>query len=395
MGNVAVAEDVIFRQMIDSITEYAVIRLELDGTVASWHPGGERLTGYAAEEIVGRPVSTLSASQDGCAIEEQGLAAARHEGRFETEGWRVRKDGERFWGREFLTPIRSPAGELLGYVLVVQDVTDRRQAEQVLQAMEKMLDAITDYEVIQLDTDGLICSWNPGAQRLKQYTRDEVLGRHMSMFYTEDDARDGLAEREMATAARAGRYEGEGWRVRKDGSVFWANIILAPIRDALGDLVGYVKVARDLTERREQEQLMSRQRDEILELSTPVIQVWDKVLVLPIIGTLDSVRAARLTEGLLQRIAEHQAEVIILDVSGVPAIDTTVAQHLLKTVQAARLMGSVSIMSGVRPETAQSIVHLGIDLGGMHSRNTLRDALQLALRLLGAVADGGLVNTGR
>jgi anti-anti-sigma regulatory factor len=123
-----------------------------------------------------------------------------------------------------------------------------------------------------------------------------------------------------------------------------------------------------------------------------VIQVWDKVLVLPIIGTLDSVRAARLTEGLLQRIAEHQAEVIILDVSGVPAIDTTVAQHLLKTVQAARLMGSVSIMSGVRPETAQSIVHLGIDLGGMHSRNTLRDALQLALRLLGAVADGGLVS---
>ena len=106
-------------------------------------------------------------------------------------------------------------------------------------------------------------------------------------------------------------------------------------------------------------------------------------------------RAARLTEGLLQRIAEHQAEVIILDVSGVPAIDTTVAQHLLKTVQAARLMGSVSIMSGVRPETAQSIVHLGIDLGGMHSRNTLRDALQLALRLLGAaVADGGLVSAG-
>jgi PAS domain S-box-containing protein len=259
--------------------------------------------------------------------------------------------------------------------------------------MEKMLDAITDYEVIQLDPEGMIRSWNPGAQRLKQYTREEVLGRHMSIFYTEDDAREGLAERELATAARVGRYEGEGWRVRKDGSVFWSNIILSPIRDALGEVVGYVKVARDLTERREQDQLLARQRDEILELSTPVIQVWDKVLVLPIIGTLDSVRAARLTEGLLQRIAEHQAEVIILDVSGVPAIDTTVAQHLLKTVQAARLMGSVSIMSGVRPETAQSIVHLGIDLGGMHSRNTLRDALQLALRLLGAVADRGLVST--
>jgi rsbT co-antagonist protein RsbR len=206
------------------------------------------------------------------------------------------------------------------------------------------------------------------------------------MFYTEDDARNGLADREMAAAARAGRFETEGWRVRKDGSRFWANVVISPIRDA-GDLVGFVKVSRDLTQRREQEQLLARQRDEILELSTPVIQVWDKVLVLPIIGTLDSLRAARLTEGLLERIAEHQAEVVILDVSGVPAIDTDVAQHLLKTVEAARLMGSASVLSGVRPETAQAIVHLGIDLGTMRSRSTLKDALQLAVRLLGTTSD--------
>lgn len=394
MANLTVAEDVSFRQMIDSITEYAVIRLTVEGMVASWHVGAQRLTGYSAEEILGRPLSTFSPAQDVSPVEEHGLEAASQQGRFEAEGWRLRKDGQRFWASECLTPIRGSAGELLGYVLVVRDLTERRLAEQALQAMEKMLDSITDYEVIQLDPDGLVRSWNPGAQRLKQYTRDEVLGRHVSMFYTEDDARDGLADREMSVAARVGRFESEGWRTRKDGSVFWSSIILSPIRDAFGDLIGYVKVARDLTERREQDQLLARQREEILELSTPVIQVWDKVLVLPIIGTLDSVRAARLTEGLLQRIAEHQAEVIILDVSGVPSIDTTVAQHLLKTVQAARLMGSVSIMSGVRPETAQSIVHLGIDLGGMHSRNTLRDALQLALRLLGAVADGGLVSTG-
>jgi anti-anti-sigma regulatory factor len=143
-------------------------------------------------------------------------------------------------------------------------------------------------------------------------------------------------------------------------------------------------VARDLSERREQEQLVQRQRDEILELSTPVIQVWDNVLVLPIIGTLDSVRASRLTEGLLERIAADQAEVVILDVSGVPTIDTDVAQHLLKTVEAARLMGTTSILSGVRPETAQAIVHLGIELGRLRSRNTLKDALQVALRLAGA-----------
>jgi anti-anti-sigma regulatory factor len=146
---------------------------------------------------------------------------------------------------------------------------------------------------------------------------------------------------------------------------------------------GFVKVARDLSERREQELVVQRQRDEILELSTPVIQVWDKVLVLPIIGTLDSLRASRLTESLLDRISQEQAEVVILDVSGVPTIDTDVAQHLLKTVEAARLMGTVSVLSGVRPETAQAMVHLGIDLAGLRSRTTLKEALKLALRLVG------------
>lgn len=164
--------------------------------------------------------------------------------------------------------------------------------------------------------------------------------------------------------------------------------VLSPILDAGGALQGFVKVSRDLSERREQEQIVQRQRDEILELSTPVIQVWDRVLVLPIIGTLDSLRASRLTESLLERVSLEQAEVVILDVSGVPAIDTDVAQHLLKTVEASRLMGTVSVLSGVRPETAQAMVHLGIDLGNLRCRTTLKEALQLALRM---VAGHGLL----
>jgi rsbT co-antagonist protein RsbR len=179
-----------------------------------------------------------------------------------------------------------------------------------------------------------------------------------------------------------GRFKDEGWRVRKGGDRFWAGVSLSAIRDGSGEVTGVVKVVADLTERRAQELRLQHQRDEILELSTPVIQVWDSVLVLPLIGTLDSLRAARLTESLLEKIAEHHAEVVILDISGVPTIDTQVAQHLLRTVQAAMLMGTASILSGVRPETAQSMVHLGIDMGQMRSRNTLQDALQLALQIL-------------
>jgi anti-anti-sigma regulatory factor/CHASE3 domain sensor protein len=127
---------------------------------------------------------------------------------------------------------------------------------------------------------------------------------------------------------------------------------------------------------------LRQQRDEIRQLSTPVIQVWDKVLVLPIIGTLDTGRAEQLTESLLRDIADLRAEVVILDISGVSTVDTDVARHLLTTVQAATLMGADSIVSGVRPDTARVIMHLDIQMQSLHYRNTLRDALQLALQIM-------------
>lgn len=245
-----------------------------------------------------------------------------------------------------------------------------------------MVDSIVDTEVIMLDHKGTILTWNHGAARLKGYTAAEAIGQSIANFYQPEDVADGLMDRELRMARESGRFEGEGWRVRKDGTRFWANVSISPVRDAAGKHIGYVKVCRDETERVERERLLQRQRDEILELSTPVMQIWDRVLVLPIIGTLDSVRAARLTENLLQRIASDQAAIVILDISGVPMIDTAVAQHLFKTIQGAQLMGAQSIISGVRPETAQAMVHLGIDIGTVKSRNSLSDALQLAFRMI-------------
>lgn len=273
--------------------------------------------------------------------------------------------------------------------MAAEEATDAQE----LRDLKTMIDAITDYEIIKLTTEGNVASWTRGAELLKGYKADEVIGKHVSIFYTDEDAKSGLAGRELETARDTGRFEFEGWRVRKGGERFWATVVLAPITNSQGGLEGYVKVTRDLTERREQELRLERQREEIMELSTPVIQVWDGVLALPIIGTLDSMRAARLTQGLLDRIAASQAQIVILDISGVPTIDTQVAQHLLKTVQAANLMGTISILSGVRPETAQAMVHLGIDIGQLKSRNTLRDALQLALQMLRDRSDAAVVPT--
>jgi PAS domain S-box-containing protein len=370
--------------MIDSITEGMLVRLDASGAIASWHAGAERLTQYSAEESIGRDVSILYPPDEVAGgVPARDLAAAADGPPHVTEGWWVRKDGSQVWCSRTFTVMRGRSGAVHGYVLTARDMTERREEELALRRIEQMVDGVADYEIIRLDSQGVIRSWNTGARRLTGYEAAEVIGRHVSMFFTEEDTRAGLVESELSAAVREGRLETEGWRLRRDGSRFWASISIAPIRDEGGELTGFVKVARDLTERRQQEELVQRQRDEILELSTPVIQVWERVIVLPLIGTLDSVRAARLTEGLLERISAELAEVVILDVSGVPAIDSGVARHLLKTVEAARLMGTASILSGVRPEIAQSIVHLGIDLDGLRSRASLKDALQLALRMIG------------
>jgi PAS domain S-box-containing protein len=371
------------RLMIDSITDTEIVMLDRDGVVLTWNEGARAIKGYSAEEVVGKHVSMFYAPDDnaaGLAQEELDQAAAT--GRFEGEGWRVRKDGGRFWANIVIQPMRDAHSEISGFVKITRDLTETRRQEEEARLASLMLDSITDYEVILLGTDGTIKTWNRGAELLKGYTAGEAIGQNVSMFYTAEDIDAGLAERELTQALQKGRFEVEGWRTRKGGAQFWANIVLTPVRGADGRHVGFVKVTRDLTERVERERLLQRQRDDILELSTPVIQVWERILALPIIGTLDSNRAARLTESLLERIAADAAAVVILDISGVPMIDTAVAQHLFKTIQGARLMGAESIISGVRPETAQAMVHLGIDIGGVRSRSTLRDALQLAFGML-------------
>lgn len=245
-----------------------------------------------------------------------------------------------------------------------------------------LLESAPDAMVI-VGPDARIRLVNRQAEQLFGYQRDELIGQEIEILVPARSRQGHVARRNSFLADARVRPMGVGlelFGMRRDGTEFPVEISLSPLETSEGTLVS--AAVRDVTERRQQLQQLRRQRDEILELSTPVIQVWDKVLALPIIGTLDSSRAARLTESLLEKIAEHQAEVVILDISGVPAIDTLVAQHLLRTVQAATLMGAVSIMSGVRPETAQAMVHLGIDLGRLRSRNTLRDALQLALKIV-------------
>ena len=233
--------------------------LDPDGHVASWNAGAQRMNGYTAEEIIGQHFSVFYPPQDVAAGKcERELAIALEKGHFEEEGWRVRKDQTRFWANVVITPVRNAAGNLVGFGKVTRDLSERASADAELKRSEErlrlLIASVKDYAIFVLDPTGHVATWNPGAERLKGYSADEIIGQHFSRFYPEEDVRAGKCEMELEGATRIGRFEDEGWRVRKDGSRFWANVVISAIRDHDGTLVGFAKVTRDLSERKRHEE---------------------------------------------------------------------------------------------------------------------------------------------
>jgi PAS domain S-box-containing protein len=262
---VAAGDERIAWLLIDAVTDYAIYMLDPGGIVVSWNPGAQRFKGYQANEIVGRHFSLFYTEEDRASgLPDRALATAALEGRFEHEGWRVRKDGTRFWASVIVDPIRDPAGHLIGFAKVTRDLTDRKAAHETLRRSEErfrmLVQGVTDYAIYMLDPEGRITNWNTGAERIKGYTESEVVGEHFSRFHIEEEREAGLPQKSLDIAAREGRYEREGWRVRKDGTRFWAGVVIDPIRDQDGTLVGYAKVTRDLSERREAQETIERTR---------------------------------------------------------------------------------------------------------------------------------------
>jgi PAS domain S-box-containing protein len=245
-----------------------------------------------------------------------------------------------------------------------------------------LVDSVRDYAIVMLNAEGRVVSWNSGAERIKGYTPEEIIGKDFTCFYPPEAIQRGLPQRELETAAKEGRFEDEGWRVRKDGSQFWANVVITVLRDRAGALRGYAKVTRDLTERKQAEERIQQQSKEILDLSTPVMQVWQGIVTAPLIGFLDSQRTQQFMERLLNAIVETNSPVALVDIMGVPTIDTQTAQHLIETISAVRLLGAQVILTGVRPVIAQTLVHLGIDLSDIITRSSLAAGLQVALDML-------------
>lgn len=345
--------------LIDAVRDYALFMLSPDGTIRSWNTGAHRIMGYRADEVVGRHFSLFYPAIDreaGKPARELEVAAA--EGRIEDEGWRIRKNGAQFWANTVITPLYEDNGTLHGFAKVTRDLTERRTAEERLRRSEELfrllVASVRDYAIFMLDPNGLIMSWNEGAERIKGYTAEEAFGEHFSIFYPPADAEAGIPQKLLEIAARDGSVEREGWRVRKDGTRFWADAVITAVREHDGSLRGFAKVTRDITDRKQAEEMRqalmeqrearlradeqrrlaeassraaqeaNRAKDEFLmmlshELRTPLTSILGWARLLPTIQGGD----ATLQEGLrsIARSAELQAVLIddVLDISRIVA----------------------------------------------------------------------------
>jgi PAS domain S-box-containing protein len=258
------------RLFISSVTDYAIYMLSPEGQVVSWNAGAERFKGYKAGEIIGQHFSRFYSPEDQAdGLPARALRTARETGKFEAEGWRMRKDGTRFWASVVIDPIRDADGELVGFAKITRDITEKKAAQEALRESEErfrmLVQGVTDYAIYMLSPAGEITNWNAGARRIKGYEHDEVVGSHFSRFYTEDERAAGQPLRALEQAADQGRFEAEGWRVRMEGTVFWGLVVIDSLGYNAGALVGFAKITRDITERKNAAAALEETREALFQ----------------------------------------------------------------------------------------------------------------------------------
>lgn len=261
-----------FRLMVDGVKDYAIFMLDPNGNIATWNEGAKKIKGYFAGEIIGKHFSTFYTAED---LEsrkpERELKIAIATGKYEEEGWRVKKDGSVFWASIVITALYNELNKLIGFSKVTRDLTERKENEEDLRQSEErnrlLVEQVIDYGIFMMDEKGRIISWNEGARRINGYTIDEIKGKYFSIFYPEEDILNGKPKMELAVARAEGKYEEEGWRIKKDGSLFWANVVITAVYNRNGVLIGYSKVTRDLSERKESERALRESHDRYRKLA--------------------------------------------------------------------------------------------------------------------------------
>ncbi|MBV8518022.1 MAG: PAS domain S-box protein [Acidobacteria bacterium] len=387
-----------FALLIDAVEDYAIFLLSPEGIIRSWNRGATRTMGYQAPEVIGRHFSVFYSAED---LEnrkpDRELEVAGRTGRIEDEGWRIRKDGTRFWANTIITALREKDGSVRAFAKVTRDLSERRAAEERLRQSEEMfrllVQSVQEYAIFLLDPTGHITTWNAGARRIKGYEPEEIIGKHFSTFYGEEDLRSGKPERELKIAREVGMVEDEGWRIRKDGTRFWANVVITAVYDATGQLRGFTKVTRDMTERKHAEETQralyeqrearllaeeerrrsdessrvaqeaNRAKDEFLmtlshELRTPMTAILGWARLLPTLTADDAMFHEAVAA--IGRGAQLQAR-LIDDVLDVSRIVSGKLRLTTESIDVARLIAAA--VEAVQPSADAKYITLSTDLG--------------------------------
>jgi PAS domain S-box-containing protein len=382
-----------FRSLVEAITDYAIYMLDPEGIVTSWNAGAERFKGYQAREIIGQHFSRFYTDKDQAdQLPTRALETAAREGKFEAEGWRVRKDGTHFWAHVVIDPIRDRFGRLTGYAKITRDLSERKKAEDSLRRSEAqfrvLVQGVTDYAIYMLSPEGIVTNWNAGAERIKGYAAQEIVGKHFSQFYTPEDREAEKPNQALETALREGRFESEGWRVRKDGTCFRSHVIIDPIHEDDGTLLGFAKVTRDITERKKTEEALEQARealfqsqkmDAIGQLTGGVAHDFNNLLM-AVQGSLELLR---------KRLPDDPQQLRLIDNAIMGAKrGTTLTQRMLSfarrqemNTRAVDLASLVHSMAELLQSTlgTQAEIHIRIPL---NLRHACADENQLELALL-------------
>ncbi len=324
----AAIEEMRFRLLIDAVVDYAIYMIDPDGIITSWNSGAKRFKGYEEAEILGEHFSRFYTADDRAAgLPQRALDTAIREGRFEGEGWRVRKDGTNFWSHVVIDPIIDPNGKLLGFAKITRDLTDRKMAEETLKRSEQqfrlLVQGVTDYAIYMLSPEGRVSNWNQGAQRIKGYLPEEIIGQHFSIFYTPEDRELGEPQRALEIATRDGRFENKSWRMRKDGTRFLAHVVVDAIRGDTGTLLGFAKITRDVTEAHLAQQALEKTREALFQaqkmqaigqLSGGIAHDFNNLLTV-ILGNLEILQKRTGDDPKINRLLENATQGALRGVS--------------------------------------------------------------------------------